>query len=61
MSGGAPIPVAVKGQEILCIEDIKERADANLPEIARGKSRLTMGLGVRSGREYKALDHESTR
>ncbi|KAJ9625370.1 hypothetical protein H2204_010463 [Knufia peltigerae] len=35
MSGGAPIPVAVKGQEILCIEDIKERADANLPEIAR--------------------------
>ncbi|KIW11602.1 hypothetical protein PV08_10903 [Exophiala spinifera] len=35
MSGGAPIPVAVKGHEILCLEDIKERADANLPEMAR--------------------------
>jgi len=38
MSGGAPVPVPVKGEDavVLCMEDIKERADANLPEVARG-------------------------
>ncbi|KAK5198098.1 hypothetical protein LTR92_002343 [Exophiala xenobiotica] len=37
MSGGAPVPVPVKGEDavVLCMEDIKERADANLPEVAR--------------------------
>lgn len=37
MSGGAPVPVAVKGEDVLCIEDVKERADANLPAVARGE------------------------
>ncbi|KIX06792.1 uncharacterized protein Z518_04768 [Rhinocladiella mackenziei CBS 650.93] len=37
MSGGAPVPVVVKGKEaaILCMEDLQAAADANLPEIAR--------------------------
>jgi len=37
MSGGAPIPVPVTGEDavVLCMEDIKAIADANLPEVAR--------------------------
>ncbi|KIV82330.1 hypothetical protein PV11_04449 [Exophiala sideris] len=37
MAGGAPVPIPVKekGPIILCMEDIKEVADKNLPDVAR--------------------------
>lgn len=44
MTGGTPIPILVKGEEavILCMEDLKAAAGANLSQVVRGRSQLEM-------------------